>query len=158
MTQGILFKVILVLLVSAGFPIRALANWLCDWDYRKPIMVTEGSGADLTNYQVRVDITYESNMNTDFSDLRFTLSDGATEIDYWIEQYGSGISAIVWVEVPDLSALSTDTIFMYYGNPLAVTTSSAAATFVFFDDFEIYSFVPFVNYLSQCYFLIFFIG
>ena len=36
---------------------------------------------------------------SDFGDLRFTKSDGVTFLDYWIESYTSGVSAVVWVEV-----------------------------------------------------------
>jgi hypothetical protein len=71
----------------------------------------------------------------DFSDLRFTKSDGVTLLDYWIESYTSGVSAVVWVEVNSIPASTAD-IYLYYGNPSATSTSSGAATFMFFDDFN----------------------
>jgi len=129
-------SLVLLLCVWAVTATTASAEWLCDWDYRRPVTVTEQSGGALTDYQIRLDVTYVPAMNADFSDLRFTLDDGATEIDYWIEQYAASSSAIVWIEVPSLPASSSETIYMYYGNASVATTSDGAATFVFFDGFE----------------------
>ena len=46
--------------------------WNASWHYRKPINITEQSGNNLTNYQVAINISYDSDMQPDFSDLRFT--------------------------------------------------------------------------------------
>jgi len=89
----------------------------------------------LTNYQVKLNLSYvSSKMNADFSDIRFTSSDGSTELSYWIESYVASTSAVVWVKVPSLIVGAT-TIYMYYGNSSATTTSSGDNTFAFFDNF-----------------------
>ncbi len=66
----------------------AAAGWYNgSWSYRRPITIdNSGNGSALSNYQVQVDVTYDSDMNADFSDLRFTDSDGTTELDYWVEE------------------------------------------------------------------------
>ena len=69
--------------------------WLTNFNDRNGITVTETSGADLTDYSVKVNVSYNSNMNSDFSDLRFTSSDGITELGYWIESYTASTSAVV---------------------------------------------------------------
>ncbi|MFH1313716.1 MAG: DUF2341 domain-containing protein [Candidatus Eisenbacteria bacterium] len=130
--RGVLFAISLLCVL---FPTFARAAWLCGWTYRKPITVTEQAALNLTNYQVRIDVSYEAGMDINFADLRFTLSDDTTEIDYWIEQYTASTSAIAWVELPSLPASSVQTIYMYYGNAAVTTTSNGPATFVFFDDF-----------------------
>lgn len=89
----------------------------------------------LTNYQTKITVPYVSGMKADFSDLRFTSSDGTTELSYWIESYTASTSAVVWVKVPSLVS-GSNTIYMYYGNSSATTTSSGDNTFVFFDDFS----------------------
>ncbi len=82
-------------------------------------------------------IYLNGNAKSDFSDLRFTKSDGVTLLDYWIESYTPGESAVVWVEVDSIPASpGTSNIYIYYGNPSATSASNGIATFVFFDDFE----------------------
>jgi len=74
---------------------------------------------------------------SDFGDIRFTDSDGTTELDYWMEDKVDGDYAIFWVKVPNIPAYpDTTTIYIYYGNPSATTKSNGADTFIVFDDFE----------------------
>jgi hypothetical protein len=42
----------------------------------------------------------------------------------------------IWVKVPFIPASTTKTIYVYYGNPSATSTSNGTATFDFFDDFN----------------------
>jgi len=106
------------------------------WNKRKQVTVDNSLNSDdLTNYQIRIDVQYDSDMNSDFSDLRFTSSDEQTLISYWIESYIASTSAVVWVNVPSISALSSETIYMYYGNPSASSESNPNTTFDLFLDF-----------------------
>ena len=106
------------------------------WLYRKPITIDNTSGTStLTNYQVQVSVTYDSHMQSDFDDIRFTDSDGAALIDHWRETYTTSTSATFWVEVPSIATSSTITIYMYYGNSTATSASNGDNTFDFFDDF-----------------------
>ena len=108
------------------------------WNKRKPVTVDNSlNPEDLTNYQVRVNVQYDSDMNSDFSDLRFTSSDEKTLLPYWIESYTASTSAVVWVNVPSVLASSTETIYMYYGNPSASSESNPNTTFDLFVDFAI---------------------
>jgi len=73
----------------------------------------------------------------DFGDIRFTSSDGVTELSYWIEEKTDYVSAIIWVKVPSIPASPNETeIYIYYGKSDATTTSNGDNTFVFFDDFS----------------------
>ena len=107
-----------------------------NWNFRKSVDITENSGSDLTNYPVEIIVTYDSDMNSDFSDLRFTDSDETSLVPHWIESYTPSTSATVWVNIPNIPASSTKTIYMYYGNPSATTTSDGDDVFEFFDDFD----------------------
>lgn len=115
------------------------AQWLTGWSDRQAFYLTENSGFNLSNYQIRLDVTHLQGMSNDFSDIRFTTNNGFTMIDYWIEVTQNATSAVVWVEVPFLGAHSVDSILMYYGNPSAVSASDGQATFIFFDDFTTFS-------------------
>ncbi|HNY36046.1 MAG TPA: DUF2341 domain-containing protein [Candidatus Pacearchaeota archaeon] len=109
-------------------------SWLSGYGYRKTVTVNSASA--LSNYQIKLTVPYvTSKMNTDFSDLRFTSSDGATELSYWIESYTASTPAIVWVKVPSISS-GDNTIYIYYGKNSATTASNGDDTFDFFDDFN----------------------
>jgi len=73
---------------------------------------------------------------TDFGDVRFTGSDGTTLLSYWMETYTSNNFAVFWVKVPNDLSTNPATIYIYYGNPSATTTSSGTDTFLFFDHFD----------------------
>ncbi|MDY6965391.1 MAG: DUF2341 domain-containing protein [Halobacteriota archaeon] len=105
------------------------------WDYRKPIKITNSS-TELTDYQINLTVFHvPGKMNSDFSDLRFK-DDSNNVLSYWIESYVASTSADVWVKVPIIAASGNTTIYMYYGNANATSTSDGDATFDFFDDFE----------------------
>ena len=106
------------------------------WAKRKAVTIDNTLNSnDLSNYQVQLNVQYDSDMNADFSDLRLTDSDELTSLPYWIESYVASDSATVWVKVPSISASSTKTIYMYYGNPSASSESNPDNTFDLFVDF-----------------------
>ena len=120
-----------------AFPAAASAGWLQpynSWNYRNSFFIS-GSTAEQTNYPVEIPVSFASGqMNSDFSDIRFTSSDTVTTLNYWRESYALSTSATFWVQVPDILMTGT-TVYMYYGNASAATASNGTATFSFFDDF-----------------------
>jgi len=111
--------------------------WDLNWKYRRAINITEKSGSTLNNYKVGIFIPYDSDMKPDFSDLRFTDSNG-NKLRYWIQTRVENEYAYVWVEVPQIPANGNTTIYVYYGNPNAVDESdpSVMPNFIFYDDFS----------------------
>ena len=106
------------------------------WLKRKAVTIDNSLNPnELTGYQVQVNVEYDSDMIADFSDLRFTDSDEQTLISYWVESYVASDSAVVWVKVPSIPVSSTETIYMYYGNPSAPSESNPDDTFDLFVDF-----------------------
>jgi hypothetical protein len=104
------------------------------WSRRAPVSISN-PGSGLTDYQVRVDVNYDTDMQPDFDDIRFVDSDASTELSHWRESYTASTSAIFWVKIPSIPS-GTKTIYMYYGNDAASSASDGDATFEFFDDFE----------------------
>lgn len=101
--------------------------WNPTWGFRRPVVVSNNTGSDLGDYQVRIVIPYESGkMNADFSDLRF-IEGGTNELAYWIEAV-EPVSAIIWVRVPLIPAGGQATIEAYYGNTSALPASDITAT------------------------------
>jgi uncharacterized repeat protein (TIGR01451 family) len=106
------------------------------WHYRRSITISN-NGASLSYYQVliRLDSSFNfSQVNTNGSDIRFTHSDGTTELKYWIESWDSENElAYVWVRVPSLGIGNTN-IYLYYNNPEATPVSDGPSTFDSFED------------------------
>jgi len=98
------------------------------WRYRRAITITERTGYTLTDYQVKIVLTPDnfdySKAAPDGSDIRFTDSDGLTELSYWIERWDPGGESIIWVKVPEIPGGGTKVIYMYYGNPKAESRSN----------------------------------
>jgi hypothetical protein len=114
--------------------------WDYGWNFRRSItMDNTGNAEALANYQVLLNVSYDSDMRSDFSDLRFTQFNqtlGQNEVlPYYIEQKSDGSFATVWVKAGRIAASASSTMHMYYGNPSAIPNSSATGTFEFFDDF-----------------------
>ena len=99
------------------------------WKYRRNITINNSANSNtLTDYQIAINLTYDSNMKSDFSDLRFTWynssSNSEIEIPYWIESYTPSSYAEVWVKVPYIKANGYETVYVYYGNPSANSKSN----------------------------------
>lgn len=103
------------------------------WEKRRQIEITLSS-KELRNQQVKINITYDSDMKTDFSDLRFADSDEVTNIPYWIEKKVDGSYADVWVEIPKIPDFGKKFIYMYYGYPSAISESNGNNVFIQFLD------------------------
>jgi hypothetical protein len=103
----------------------------------RPIIVTGSTAGAASQYVVKVEVTYDVDMQPDFDDLRFTDLSGSTFLDHWRESYQPSTSAIFWVKIPTIPASPESiTICAVYGDNLAVSASNGESTFLFFDDFE----------------------
>jgi len=129
-------------------PVLASASWYNQsWTFRKQ-MALVGSSSALSNYQMRItvhrttgtdsssDVYLDTKVNADYSDLRFTKSDGISLLPYWIETPSSSSAAAVWVNFDSIPQSSTANFYLYYGNSSATDASDGTNTFVFFDDFN----------------------
>ena len=117
-----------------------------NFKYRRAIKITEQSGNNLSDYQVRIDLDATnfdfSHAQTNGDDIRFTDANGNL-LSYWIEEWDAvNKTAKVWVKVPSIPANSTVKIYMYYGNPELSGKSNGYKTFVAFHDFETFLTAP----------------
>jgi len=111
--------------------------WNPNWNYRKQLNISGKNGG----YQMQIIIGNNSGGNvicnghaqSTFGDIRFiSYSDNSTELSYWLKNYTAGTQATLWVN----NSRNDSSIWLYYGNPNASTTSSGDNTFYFFDDFS----------------------
>ena len=131
------FESIDALPTAQGLELSEWAWWNSSWARKVPINLSTAAGYTGANYQISFNLTYDGDMNTDFSDLRFLNSTENGAVDYWIETKVDSAWALVWVEVPQNITTTNSSIYMYYKNALATTsTSNASATFIYGDDFS----------------------
>ena len=106
--------------------LASISNWYnVDWGYRRVIIIDHTKVQDVADpstayadFPVLVYATGLSNIQANAADIRFTSSDGITELPREIEIYSSG-TLYAWVKVTltkDSSDSSDDVIYMYYGN------------------------------------------
>lgn len=129
--------------ISQGFFYALDPWWNSTYNKKKQINITENSAKDMKQIQVYLNVSYDNDMNHDFSDLRFVDSSESVELSYYIENYTNGTNAYVWVKT-NLTASSVNSFFMYYDNSSVVLSqSNPDNTFHFWEDFDSYS-----DYLS----------
>jgi len=97
--------------------------------YRRPIILDNTNNSNnLTDYQIAINLTYDCDMQPDFSDIIFTWYNTTDKseiaIPFWIENYSTSSWAYVWVKVKEIPANSTTTIYVYYGNTTPVSSPS----------------------------------
>jgi hypothetical protein len=134
--------------VQLNLPMRAInfedssleKVWIDGWSKRKPIPVTGSSTLELSAPVMRpVIVLYDSDMNADFSDIRFCDKDGQSFLCYDLEYYSASDFAVFNVLLPDVGVGENRTIYMYYGNSTATYQGNAWNVFdspAYYDDFE----------------------
>ena len=100
---------------------------------RKTIHINSSADGALTDFQIELTITYESTMESDFSDLRFSETNDS-EIHFWIESYTASTTSEIWIKT-DVPASGGKDVYMDYGDSSASGGSSLDDTFLFGDDF-----------------------
>jgi len=98
--------------------------WNSNWTRRKALYVNETTGNNLSNQILLINVTYDSDMNASFKDLRFTNSSD-NELIYNITNKVDSSYAEVYVILPFLPASANTTFYMYYGNSSVETTSTS---------------------------------
>jgi len=110
--------------------------------YYVPITITEESGVGLQDYSVKI-VLNNSNFagwnhiaSLNGSDIYF-LDGGDNPLYYWIESFDiNSKEAVIWVKV-DVPALSSVTIYMYYGGSNSFRNyNDPEKVFLFFDGFD----------------------
>ncbi|MDD4027356.1 MAG: DUF2341 domain-containing protein [Candidatus Shapirobacteria bacterium] len=146
-----LFTILFLSLAGIVFFIRIGGNtqkvsaawWDEMWHYRKAISISNTSGSDLTDFQVSVSIgtsqlIADGKMQTDCDDIRITDINGNL-LPHWIETNGlnscNQLNSVVWIKATSLPT-SGSTLYVYYGNSSANSTSNGNNVFIFFDDFN----------------------
>lgn len=108
------------------------------WTRKKPLYVN--TSTPQTRFQFNVNVSYDSDMQQNFSDLRFltNCSNTGEEMDAWLEDKVDSNYSLVWINF-SYKVSTNATLCMYYGNPNASASWDGSKTFPFFEDFEDYA-------------------
>ena len=94
------------------------AWWDSSWEYKRQINLTANAGE--FSYLFWVD--YDSDMQSDYDDLRFVNNAEDTEFNYTIQTYNTTRAVV------RIYSQGETSFWMYYGNPTASSGSSASDT------------------------------
>lgn len=115
------------------FSIQGYAWWDNSFSRKMPLDISTATSQ--TNYQIAINITYDSDMQADFDDIRFINASENQELNYWLENKTDSSWAYFWVKGNWSNANGTQA-YIYYGNSTVSTTSNENTTFVLFDSFS----------------------
>lgn len=103
------------------------------WTRMKQITITNNAGQLLYNYALHLSVPYDSDMRSDYGDIRFKHeSSGDVLCNYWIENADAD-AASVWVKIP-YAPTGTSRMYLFYGNPLATSQSDFYSVFTVWDE------------------------
>ena len=90
-----------------------------DWTHMKDITIDSSKALD--DCVIKLIVEYDSDMKSDYGDLRFKFNSDDYWLPYWIEEKNpipNDPYAIVWVRIASLPQGDSH-VFMFYGNPSA---------------------------------------
>jgi len=93
--------------------------------------ITIDSSEELSDAAIKLIIDYDSDMKSDYGDLRFKVGNDDYWLPYWIEEKDPEPNdpySIVWLKVPTLN-IGENTMYVFYGNPSANDISDYWAVF-----------------------------
>lgn len=125
----IVYIVFIILLIPFLIDTAYSQWWNTSFDYRKDINVTNLVSENLTNYPLLINISYDSLMLSNFSDMRFTNgtcdSNNQTLMPYEFINVTSTY-ATLWINIPDYRS-GNNNICMYYNNNTVVGSGENAS-------------------------------
>ena len=131
-THGSDYRVVLTDAQNSSIKAQSAGTFtISNWRYRAAVTVDSGKATQaLGNYPVLLELTSSNfsyaHARTDGGDLRFSSSPslGSFDINHWVETWSYNGTSKIWVLIPSLAAKSVRTVYLYYGNTAAMTTSS----------------------------------
>ena len=111
-------------------------TWLFgNWSKKKQVII-EQNFANVTNGIKFIQINYDNDMNSNYSDLRFANSEETIELPFVLEWYNS---TNAYVSVQANYNITNTTLYMYYGNPSAATPNYLLSGLVHYYPFNDYT-------------------
>jgi hypothetical protein len=126
--------IIIFLFIFAIITNTASAAWSnTSFFYKAPININNtGNASILKNFQVNLNVSWNSNMNANFSDIRIYNDTSGLLVPYWNESVVNSSYANIWFNASSIPASiwTNTTYYLYYNNSSAKTLSNGNATFI----------------------------
>lgn len=108
------------------------------WNDRIPLNLSTSSTSTVVDYQVFLNVTFQTGMQNDFDDVRFVNYSDHTDVwDAWLEYKVDSSYALIWLEVNTSITTANQTLaYMYYNNSGASSDWDGTATFNWFSHFD----------------------
>lgn len=122
----------ILLLIGISFIVNSNSHaQLNNWRYELPITVSNNSGSQLINYQVLMRLNTRVLVNAGYmkqngGDIRFAAACGSGLLQYYLENYMYTDSTRIWVKIASLAPNSSAVIYLFMGNPAAVSASTTS--------------------------------
>ena len=134
-------KALLLLALISG---TSFAWWDASFLYRTQVNISN-SGSALTDYQAAITLNTQApvlagKMRSDCGDIRITNSTDSI-LPYWVETACNSTATKIWVKVPAIAS-GANTVYIYYGNPLATYNNTLGGNSTF-DAFDLTSFTEY---------------
>ena len=84
-----------------------------EWERMKPIELT--SDSNYNSIAIYIEVIYDSDMKSDFGDIRFKYEGYTGFRKYWMEDYQPSSWAKFWVLIPEIDS-GTSMLYMFYKN------------------------------------------
>jgi uncharacterized protein DUF2341/Big-like domain-containing protein len=102
-----------------------------DADWTRMKTITIDSSVSIDDCVIKIIVEYDSDMKSDYSDLRFKLNDESYWLNYWIEEINPEPNdpyGIIWIRIPSLQE-GESLIYLFYGNSAAADLSDYWSVF-----------------------------
>ncbi|MFB6200209.1 MAG: DUF2341 domain-containing protein [Candidatus Nanohaloarchaea archaeon] len=114
-------------------PVAADGWWNSDWNYRKPINVTETQRTTLENHPVNISVNtatllQQGKIQADCGDIRF--GNETSVFNYSQRTPCNSQSTVFTFQLPKLGSLEQKTVYMYYNNSNAEKNQKGFFSFV----------------------------
>ncbi len=119
--------------VFMGTAIKELTWWNGTWLKKRPIFINNtGNATVLTDFQVNLNVTYDSDMKPDFADIRIVNETSGLAEPLWNATIVNNSYADMWFNASNIpgGVWTNSTYYLYYGNASAASSSNGANTFV----------------------------
>jgi hypothetical protein len=112
-----IYAIFLCLSCTGSSTASAVGWWNSDWSKCREITITNTGSSTLNNFPAYISLSYDSDMQADYDDIRFinsTCNNNGSELNFEVESF-TGTNADMWVNLDSLPT-GGKTIAVYYGN------------------------------------------
>jgi len=118
-----------------GVPFNRHAWWINNTLTKVQINITETSGFAQSNFAVRMNVSWNPQMNANFTNVHFTNGSENYELPNCIASKVDSSHAFFDVNVSYLAASANTSIYMYYGTDSFENGQDCSHTYLYYDDF-----------------------